>query len=79
MQMKLETNRLALWPINLEDKDGIFEYRSKTEINKYQDWIPRTIGEVESFIAKTSKQINEPENQPFLSHLLLYHFLKQNS
>ena len=59
--MKLETNRLILRPINLNDKHEVFEYRSDSETNKYQGWIPKTIEEVEIFIAKNSKQINEPE------------------
>lgn len=58
--MKLETNRLILRPINIDDKNEIFEYRSDKETNKYQGWIPKTIEDVEIFIDKISKQINEP-------------------
>ncbi|MBK8501878.1 MAG: GNAT family N-acetyltransferase [Saprospiraceae bacterium] len=59
--MKLETERLIIRPIALGDKNEIFEYRSNSESNKYQEWIPKTIEEVETFIGKISKQINEPE------------------
>jgi RimJ/RimL family protein N-acetyltransferase len=58
--MKLETNRLILRSIIPDDKNDIFEYRSDTETNKYQGWIPETVADVESFIGKISKQINEP-------------------
>jgi RimJ/RimL family protein N-acetyltransferase len=59
--MKLETNRLIIRPVTLDDKNEIFEYRHDTETNKYQGWIPKSIEEVESFIEKISKQINVPE------------------
>lgn len=61
-RMELETNRLILRPINLDDKNEIFEYRSDTEINKYQGWIPKTVDDVEIFIGKTSNQINESDS-----------------
>lgn len=59
--MKLETKRLTIRPISLSDKNEIFEYRCDKEINKYQGWVPKTIEDVEVFIGKISKQINEPE------------------
>lgn len=59
-QMILETKRLIIRPIALDDKNEIFEYRSDREANKYQGWIPTTVGDVETFIGKISKQINEP-------------------
>ncbi|MDP2060467.1 MAG: GNAT family N-acetyltransferase [Flavobacteriaceae bacterium] len=58
--MILETIRLIIRPIVLDDKDEIFEYRSDRETNKYQGWIPTTVADVETFIEKISKQINEP-------------------
>jgi len=57
--MKLETKRLILRPIALDDKYEIFDYRSDEVSNKYQGWIPKTIGDVESFIGKISTKINE--------------------
>ena len=59
--MELETERLIIRPIKPEDKNEIFEYHSDPEINKYQGWIPITIDDVETFIGKVSKHINEPE------------------
>lgn len=59
--MKLETKRLTIRPITLNDKNEIFEYRSDKETNKYQGWIPETINDVESFIEKLAKNINEPK------------------
>jgi len=59
--MNLETKRLIIRPMTLDDKFEVFEYRSDTETNKYQGWIPETMDDVESFIGKISKQINEPE------------------
>lgn len=59
--MKLETKRLIIRPIIPEDKIGIFEYRCDKETNKYQGWIPESLDDVETFIGKISKQINEPE------------------
>ena len=59
--MILETERLIIRPLRLDDKYEIFEYRSDSETNKYQGWIPEKIEDVETFIGKISKQINEPE------------------
>jgi RimJ/RimL family protein N-acetyltransferase len=59
--MKLETTRLIIRPIRIEDKLEIFEYRSDRETNKYQGWIPTTLLDVEIFIRRISKQIDEPE------------------
>lgn len=59
--MKLETERLILRPITLNDRYEVFEYRCDKETNKYQGWIPEIIDDVETFIEKTSKQINEPD------------------
>ena len=59
--MILETERLFIRPIVIDDKNEIFEYRSDKEMNKYQGWIPETIEDVETFIGKISKQINTPE------------------
>ena len=58
--MKLETERLTLRPITLDDKNEVFEYRSNSDANKYQGWIPTNILDVETFIGKLSEQINEP-------------------
>lgn len=59
--MNLVTERLIIRPINSDDKNEVFEYRSDTETNKYQGWIPKTIKDVETFIGKVSKHINSPQ------------------
>jgi RimJ/RimL family protein N-acetyltransferase len=59
--MKLETDRIIIRPITLADKSEVFEYRSDAETNKYQGWIPKTMNDVEIFIGKVSKQIDEPD------------------
>jgi len=59
--MILETKRLIIRPIKLDDKNEVFSYRSDRETNKYQGWIPATISDVEFFIGKTCKKMNEPE------------------
>ncbi|MBI5403891.1 MAG: GNAT family N-acetyltransferase [Ignavibacteriae bacterium] len=59
--MILETERLIIRPITPDDKNEVFEYRSDRETNKYQGWIPATVSDVETFIGRVSKQINEPE------------------
>lgn len=59
--MILETKRLIIRPIKIDDKNEVFEYRSDKGTNKYQGWIPATLSDVETFIGKVSKQINEPE------------------
>ena len=45
----------------MADKESIFEYRSDSETNKYQGWIPKKIEDVEVFIDKISNEINVPE------------------
>jgi len=60
VSLKLDTKRLIIRPVIYDDKAEIFEYRSDTATNKYQGWIPKTIEDVESFIEKISKQMNEP-------------------
>lgn len=58
--MKLETERLTIRPIEPEDKNEVFKYRSDRDVNKYQGWIPANLLEVETFIEKLPLQINEP-------------------
>ena len=59
--MKLETDRFLIRQISLTDKEVVFEYRADNERNKYQGWIPENVNDVETFIGKVAKQINEPE------------------
>jgi RimJ/RimL family protein N-acetyltransferase len=89
MNPNLETERLIIRPIQPDDKVDIFEYRSDTETNKYQSWIPKTINDVELFINGISKQIDMPEtwfqfvllkkeNQKVIGDLGVHFWDKQN-
>lgn len=59
--MNLLTQRLLLRSLAPIDKASIYEYRSDSETNKYQGWIPKTLDEVEEFIAKIPNFLNEPD------------------
>lgn len=61
--MELNSKRLIIRPITLDDKNELFDYRSDEETNKYQGWIPKTINDVEIFIEKTSKIFDEADTQ----------------
>ena len=58
--MNVNTDRLYIRPIKLDDKELIFEYRSDSITNKYQGWIPKNINDVIEFIGKVAKNINMP-------------------
>ncbi len=87
--MRLETNRLIIRPLTIEDKADIFKYRCDKETNKYQGWIAETIEDVENFIGKIAKQIDEPstwfqlviiekENEIIIGDIGLHFFDKEN-
>lgn len=59
--MEFITDRLYIRPLLLEDEAAVFKYRSDSETNKYQSWIPKEIEDVEVFIEKLSDKINVPE------------------
>lgn len=48
--LKINTDRLFLRPINLDNVEEIFKYRSDAVSNKYQSWIPETTNDVSDFI-----------------------------
>ena len=55
----LPTMRLYLRAIRIEDAEGVFNYKSNKEVNKFQGFVPKNISEVEDFIQnKTAKEIN---------------------
>lgn len=60
--MHLETERLLIRDIILDDKHAIFNYRSDAEANKFQNWIPETLEDVEQFIERNNKEFNQPES-----------------
>lgn len=58
----IETQRTTLRPISPEDNQQVFCYRSDSETNKYQGWIPKSINEVDEFIARNPTQFNKPDS-----------------
>ncbi len=56
--MKIETNRLTLRPIQIEDYKALFEYRKDHETNKYQGWIPTKKEDAIAYIERTSEEID---------------------
>lgn len=57
----IETQRLLLRPIALGDSKAIFAYRSDTETNKYQNWIPKHLEDVNEFISKNPDTFDMPD------------------
>ncbi|MFK7950670.1 MAG: GNAT family N-acetyltransferase [Saprospiraceae bacterium] len=55
----LTTQRTFIRPVQPSDNEQIFRYRSDAITNKYQGFIPKTIEEVDSFIAKNPIIINQ--------------------
>lgn len=60
--MKIETERLNLRPISLEDKEALFSYRSDKITNQFQGWIPIKLEEASEFIQKISTTFNSPDS-----------------
>ncbi|MFY7843589.1 GNAT family N-acetyltransferase [Chryseobacterium gambrini] len=60
--MNLETERLLIRDLTLDDKQAVFNYRSDAEANKFQSWIPETLEDVEQFIERNNKEFNQPES-----------------
>lgn len=58
----IESERLLLRPVLSSDKEQMFAYRSDTETNKFQGFIPTQLSEVDAFIAKNAKEINLSES-----------------
>lgn len=57
----LETERFLIRAIAAEDAPSVFAYRSDAITNQYQGWIPKQLSEVDEFIAKNPKDINQPD------------------
>ncbi len=57
----IETKRTILRPIEAGDNKMVFTYRSDSETNKYQGWIPKNLSDVDEFIFKNPKEFNKPE------------------
>ncbi len=58
--MKLNTARLQIRPIGLEDKDALFSYRSDPETNQYLSQQPGSLDDIEAFIKKSARTIDLP-------------------
>ncbi len=50
---KIETDRLTLRPMQIEDVDDLFQYQSNPEIVRYIPWPPRTIEQVKKAAEET--------------------------
>lgn len=57
----LETERLIIRPIALDDAHEILKYRSDSDTNKYQGFVPKNLNDVYEFIGKTSAEIDIPD------------------
>jgi RimJ/RimL family protein N-acetyltransferase len=59
----IKSDRLIMRPVNLQDSQSIFGYRSNSTVNQYQGWIPESIGDVHDFITnQISPEINIPDS-----------------
>jgi len=60
-QIRIETPRLFLRPIELTDSAAILKYKSDREANQFQGWIPSTLEDVHYFINhRVSPEIDQP-------------------
>ncbi len=57
----IATPRTFIRPIEPADSNQVFSYRSDAVTNQYQGWIPKSIAEVDDFIAKNPSKFNQPE------------------
>lgn len=58
--MQVNTARLLIRPVCMEDKEAMYRYRSHPETNRYLSLIPQTVDDVAEFIGKTSSMVNVP-------------------
>lgn len=59
--MNLETERLKIRPVCIDDKESIFKYRSDPDTNKYLSLIPESVDDIAQFIHRSSREIDVPE------------------
>ena len=60
--IRIETERLLIRTLSMEDKEAFYKYRSMPEVYKYQSMRPGSINEVEEFISKNSDaRLNQPD------------------
>ena len=53
------TDRLAIRPLQAQDAESFFQYRSNKEDNLYQGWIPTSKAEADRFIERLPNQFNQ--------------------
>lgn len=58
--INIHSKRVLIRPIHSKDALEVFSYRSNFKVNKYQNWIPSTMEEVNRFIDKNPNAFNEP-------------------
>lgn len=59
--LQIISEHLLMRPVQIEDADSVFRYRSDAEANKYQGWVPREMKDVREFIGqKIASEINLP-------------------
>ncbi len=49
-KLEINTERLLLRSLTINDAKAIFKYRSDSVANQYQGWVPKTISDVHEFI-----------------------------
>lgn len=58
-KLNLSTKRLLLRSLQLDDAEAFYSYRSDSQTNQFQGWIPKTIGDTVNFITtKVSTEID---------------------
>lgn len=58
-KLNLSTKRLLLRSLRLDDAEAFYSYRSDSQTNQFQGWIPKTIGDTVNFITtKVSTEID---------------------
>lgn len=56
----IQTPRLLIRPVLLDDCDALFAYRSDTETNQFLSLIPQDVEDIRQFILRSSPEINIP-------------------
>lgn len=51
---RIQTRRLSIRALSLDDAEGIYSYRSLPNIYRYQNWVPKSAAEVAQYIAKSN-------------------------
>ena len=59
--MMIESAKLLLRPILVEDNEEVFQYRSDAEANKFQGSVPTRLDEIDELISKNPSEFNEPD------------------